>query len=91
MGIGLLSSTDGTIKTYALFSDYIHTATPGNQYSWYVVADAAALDKVDAAFDAARNKRTPEERDAVMRSLEEITVEGSHRDDMSRILHYNSK
>ena len=82
---------DGTIKTYALFSDYIHTSTPGNQYTWYVVADAAALDKVDAAFAAERNKRTPEEREAVMRAFEEITVEGSHRDDMSRILHYSSK
>lgn len=82
---------DGTIKTYALFSDYIHTSPPGNQFTWYVAADAAALDKVDAAFDDARSKRTPEEREAVMRAFEEITVEGSHRDDMSRILHYNSK
>ena len=82
---------EGTITTYALASDYVHTSPPGNQATWYVVADAAGLDKVDAAFEAAQNKRTPEEREAIMRAFEEITVDGSHRDDMSRILHYSSK
>jgi len=56
-----------------------------------MLPDADALDKVRAAFDAAREKRTPEERRAISQSFAELTDAAAHRDSQSSVICYSVK
>jgi hypothetical protein len=82
---------EGTILAYGIDSEMIHTEEPGGFVRWYVLPDLAAEDKVNAAFAAAREKMTQEERDAMSRSMQELTQPEKHRDFLTVILHYASR
>ncbi len=84
---------DGTIVAYGLDTPYHHTSEEslGMMVTWYVVADMAADAKVDAAFEAAQAKRTETERAALRDHFWGMSVEGSHRDFFTRLIHYQRK
>lgn len=82
---------DGTVTAYGMDTELVHTGDSGLRSTWYIVANAQALDKVQAAFQAATQKRTPEEREAIGRAFGDITVAGTHRDYFSKVNHYSAK
>jgi len=82
---------EGTVVAYGLAEEQIHTDKPGTLVTWWVVPNAEALDKVDAAQEAARNKFSQTERRAIGDEFRELTEPGSHRDSMWQIIRYASK
>jgi len=82
---------DGTVTGYGIDVEQIHTTDPGMRFEWHIVPNAEGLDKVNAAFEAARQKSSPEERRAISRSFAEVTESGAHRDSMTQIIAYSSK
>ncbi len=75
---------EGTILAYGMDVQFIHTDAPGGFSVLRAVPSLEADAKVRAALRA-NDTRTPEERQAMRQAL---FVEGSHRDSMSRIIHY---
>ena len=82
---------DGAVTAYGVDAEVIHTADPGLRFFWQVVPDADALDKVEAAYAAARAKRTPEERRALAAAFGELTDATAHRDSQANVIYYSAK
>lgn len=84
---------DGTIVSYALDTPYFHTSEEslGSVWTWYVLRDLSDQHKVDAAFSAARDKSSAAERESRRQLYWDTIHEGSHRDAMTRLIHYQSK
>jgi competence protein ComGC len=82
---------EGVVTGYGIDAELVHTGDPALRFFWTLVPDAAALDKIDAAFAADRAKRSPEERRAVGRSFAELRDPAAHRDSMSSLIHYSAK
>jgi hypothetical protein len=82
---------EGSIVAYGLDTEYIHTEKPGDRMSWYIISNMEADEKVEAAFDAAWEKQSEIDREARQALFWELTEEDSHRDDMTRIIHYSHK
>jgi hypothetical protein len=82
---------NGTISTYWVHVEQVHTDDPGRRYVVYVVPNADGLDKVGAAFQAAGRKRGTEANQAVGRAFTDVSVAGSHRDYFARIINYSQK
>jgi hypothetical protein len=82
---------DGVITAYGIDAELVHTDDPGLRFFWQVVPDASALDKVNAAFDAARAKLSPEENRALSQSFADLRDPAAHRDSMSSIVFYSAK
>ncbi len=82
---------EGTILSYGMDVQAYHTEDPALRTAWIVVPNTEALDKVDAAFESAFERRTPEEREAIANARRDITVQGSHRDSLHTIIHYSVK
>ena len=83
--------SDGTIQGYGMDEEDFHTDSPGGRYIWVQFADPAAMDKVDAAFEAARAKVPGEAVKAVDATYGEMMEIGAHRDDLSRVISYAHK
>jgi hypothetical protein len=56
-----------------------------------VYPDADAFDKEEAAFNAARDKRSAEERRAIGQAFTELRDAAAHRDSQSDIVYYSAK
>jgi hypothetical protein len=82
---------DGALTAYGVDAELVHTGDPALRFFWQMLPDADALDKVQAALDAAREKRTPEERRAITQAFAELTDTAAHRDSRSNVLFYNVK
>ena len=84
---------DGTIVAYGLDSPLHHTSADslGRMTSWYVLENMDADAKVDAAFDAAREKLSETEREGRTELYWSLVHEDSHRDDFTRLIHYRTK
>ena len=82
---------DGTVNSFGVDNEYIHTANPGARVRWYLVGSAEGIDKVNAAGQAANQARTPAERDAAAQAAREILDGAAHRDELWRIAAYASK
>jgi len=82
---------DGALTAYGVDAELVHTGDPALRFFWQMLPDADALDKVQAALDAAREKRTPEERRAIGQSFAELTDATAHRDSRSNVLYYSVK
>jgi hypothetical protein len=82
---------DGAVTAYGIDTELIHTGDQSLRFFWQVVPDAEALDKVEAAFDAARQKRTPEERRAIGQAFAELRDPAAHRDSQANIVVYIAK
>lgn len=83
--------SDGTILGYGVDEENFHTSSPGARYIWILFADPGAMDKVDAAFDAARAKHSSETGKAIDASYRELVDLKAHRDQLSRIIEYSHK
>jgi len=83
--------SDGTILGYGVDEEDFHTDSPGGRYLWTLFADAAAMDKMDAAFDAARAKYSSEVGKAIGASYSELVEREAHRDQLARIISYSHK
>ena len=83
--------TNGTILTYVVAVQQVHTDNPGWRYVWYVAPSADAVDKVRAAFVALGKKRTAEENRGIAAAFDEVTVAGAHWDYFARVLNYAHK
>jgi hypothetical protein len=82
---------DGTILGYGVDVELVHTEDPGVRLPWVLVPNAEGLDKVEAAFDAAREKAGPEGVKAYSAALAELVAPGTHRDSLDRVVHYVHK
>lgn len=85
--------SDGVIVSYGLDSRYHHTEEDslGSYTAWYIVEDLAAEEKIEAAFEAAREKDSAVDRRAGQNHFWKLVVEGAHRDGITRILRYQSR
>ncbi len=79
---------DGTIAGYGIDVEHVHTRSAGGRYSWVFVPNAEALDKVEAAFEAARGNVTPEAGRGIAAAFAEVTVPEAHRDTLERVVDY---
>lgn len=82
---------DGIVTAYGIDAEFVHTGDPALRFFWQVVPDAEALDKVEAAFEAAREKRSPEERRTVGLSFAALRDGSAHRDEHTNIIYYSAK
>ena len=82
---------DGALTAYGVDAEVVHTGDPAFRFFWQMLPDADALDKVQAAFDAAREKRTPEERRAIGEAFAELTDASAHRDSRPNVIYYSVK
>jgi hypothetical protein len=71
---------DGTIYGYGLDREDFHTEEPQWRFIWIVVPNLAAFDKVDAAFEAAREGLSRAERSIMENQFREKAEPGAHRD-----------
>lgn len=82
---------DGTVTTFGIDTEYIHTGHPGARTRWYIVATADGLDKVAAAGAAATQARSAAEREAIAVAMRGVTDGAAHRDELWRVLAFASK
>lgn len=82
---------DGALTAYGIDAELAHTGDPAYRFFWQMLPDADALDKVEAAFTAAREKRTPEERRAIGQAFAEVADTAAHRDSQSSVIVYSVK
>ena len=82
---------DGAVTAYGVDTELIHTGDQAFRFYWQLMPDADALDKVEAAFEAARQKRTPEERKAIGLAFAELRDPAGHRDSQTNIVFYSAK
>jgi len=82
---------DGTIYGYSLDVEAVHTMEPGMAWFIVIMPNLGAKDKVRAAYDAASEKMSASERDAMQKMQEEMFVAGSHRDSLSEALIFKMK
>ena len=82
---------NGTITSYSVDAEYVHTDDPGWRHIVYTAPSADAIDKFGAATQAANQKRTAEERRAIGDSFAAVTVAGTHRDFFARVVSYAHK
>lgn len=78
---------NGTIAGYGIDVEHVHTGDPAARYSWILFADAEALDKAEAAFEAARQKTPMPSPNPFL----EVTVAGTHRDMLERVVYHVRK
>jgi hypothetical protein len=83
--------SDGTLLGYGIDREYVHTESPGARYEWLIARDAGALDKVDAAFEAARAKHSAEAGRAIAAEFAEAQEPGTHRDALTQIIDWKRK
>jgi hypothetical protein len=82
---------DGVVTAYGVDVEAVHTGDPSLRFFWEVYPDADAFDKEEAAFNAAREKRSPEERRAIGQAFQELRDAAAHRDSQSDIVYYSAK
>lgn len=78
---------NGTIAGYGIDVEHVHTGDPAARYSWILFPNAEALDKAEAAFEAARQKSPMPSPNPFL----EVTVAGAHRDMLERVVYYVRK
>lgn len=82
---------DGVVLAAGMDTEDYHTEEPGGVVLWYIIPDMAADDKVDKAFEDARAKLSPEERDNFSKTMRDLTVTEKHRDFLSVIRFYAAR
>lgn len=82
---------DGAVTAYGIDAELVHTGDPRLRFFWQILPDAEALDKVEAAFEASRQKRSPEERRAIGQAFAELRDAAAHRDSQASIIQYSAK
>jgi hypothetical protein len=77
---------DGTIMAYALVVEEVRTDGDFTHYTWIATKDLAAQDKARAEFLADREKRSPEEQEAITKLFTELTDPDANRTQLNRAL-----
>lgn len=77
---------DGALAFYSMDTQDYHTESPGMVSVVFAATDAAAFDKVNAAFEAAFSKDTE-----IGPAIGALTVRESHRDFLYRVTHMTLK
>jgi hypothetical protein len=75
---------DGTVYGYGIDVEWVHTSDPGWRAIWVVTDSMGAWDKIGAAFRAAGEDRSEEERRAIGQMFRKATKGGDHRDSLWR-------
>jgi hypothetical protein len=83
--------TDGSLVSYGVDTEYVHTADPGVRTMWMVLAAADALDKLDAAQRSMNRSAGAAERESMAQTWRETVVSSAHRDELWEIYGYASK
>jgi hypothetical protein len=78
----------GTIGGFGLATSEVHGGTRGSHLFWYALPGLAAIDAVDAAFDAAAAGRSEEENKALMGKWMEALEWDAHHDRIIVVTHY---
>ena len=79
---------DGSLLAYSIDTQDIHTMNPRYRFIVTVTPSAEGEDKVGAAFDAAGQKRSEMERDAIFKAFTEVQDRDQHRDYFARVTAY---
>lgn len=79
-------AADGTIVAYGLSVEEVRTDGDFTHYTWIAVKDLASMDKVRAAAIADREKRSPEEQDAITALFASVTDPDAARAELTRSL-----
>jgi hypothetical protein len=66
-------TADGVVMAWGLSVEEVKTEGSFTHYTWVGVADMGAWDKVREGFIADRDRRTPEERQAISDTFNELT------------------
>ena len=82
---------DGTLVGYGIDREAYHTTVGGSRWVWTMADSPQAVDKVDAAFDAARAKYSADELKSINDQMQEVLEPGTHRDSLQRVLYYGHK
>lgn len=82
---------DGAITAYGVSDEEIQTEAPGGVTMWYVSPNAAGMDRVREAFQADWAKQDKEGRRARFVSIMDFVEEGSYREFLSHLVHYQTK
>ena len=77
---------DGTIMAYALVVEEVRTDGDFTHYTWIATKDLATQDKARAQFLADREKRSPEEQEAIAHLFAELTEPDANRTELNRSL-----
>jgi hypothetical protein len=78
--------SDGTILAYALVVEEVRTDGDFTHYTWIATKDLASQDQARAAFLADRDKRSPEEQEAITTLFAELTDPDANRTQLNRSL-----
>jgi hypothetical protein len=79
-------AADGTILAFGLAVEDIRTDGDFTHYTWIGTKDMASQDKVRAAFLGDRDKRSPEEQEAIAHLFAELTDPDASRSELTRSL-----
>ena len=79
-------AADGTILAFGLAVEEVRTDGDFTHYTWIATKDLASQDKVRAAFLADRDKRSPEEQDAITHLFASLTDGDAARTELNRSL-----
>jgi hypothetical protein len=82
---------DGVVLAYGLDVEDVTSQEPGTRWFWVAVPNLAAIDKIEAAFNADRQRRSEEERATISRQFREVIVAGSSHDDLTRAVMFAVK
>ena len=82
---------DGSLVSYGVDTEYVHTTDPGLRTMWMLLGAADALDKLDAAQRSMNRSVGAAERESMAQAWRETVVSSAHRDELWEIYSYASK
>jgi len=82
---------DGVIYGWEADTEAVHTMAPGLVWLLVVMPDLGTKDKVEAAFEESFQKLPEGERNMMEKLYRELTVPGSHRDELAVSLVFKTK
>lgn len=82
---------NGTLSAYAIQTQAVATVDPNTRYVVFIYPSAESVDRVGPAFQAANQKRSPDERTAVTNAFQQVVVAGSNRAFIARAIAYSLK
>ncbi len=75
----------GDLASFSVLREDVHTATSARRAVVTISTSAAAEDRIEAAFAAARAAHSPEEREELSAAARATVVQENHRDSMARL------
>lgn len=82
---------NGTMSAYALQREFVATMDSNTRFVVMLTPNAESVDKIYAAFAAASQKISAEERAAETKAWAEVTVSGANRQFIARTIAYSIK